>query len=403
MRLTSTPSCVLGILVCFLPWKDACAQLRGQFSLEKEQYEVGEPIYLEFDLTNVGRDSIQMFRGDRYSFCGGYKIELSSGPPIVHSSCDRGFDGSCVGGEQIIAPGETRREKVLVNFGHDLSKSATYDLHATYATRYGPRTKDVSLWAGAETLTVETHFQIQLTKGSQENLMAAFQPFVAALASKDEERQREAARVIGSLAPPFLEDTIVSMLDSPAARPFALLGLRNLNTPRSREILAGIVGNTPGYTYEREQAIKYLAEMEDKKYLPLLLDVAEKQLPNEARDYVLAAAQLGGDDAMSFLGSLLDDPNPFSRANGVMALSQTGSRRAVPLLIETLKSADTDLGKLASIGLIQLTHRSPFSDGRMYSDSPAQLYVPWLRWWSFRGNNAPTYGPRDCSEIRSLN
>ncbi len=171
-----------------------------------------------------------------------------------------------------------------------------------------------------------------------------FRPYVADLTSKDEERQREAGRVIGSLAPPFLEQTILSMADSPVTRLFALMGLRHLNTARSREALARIVQSTEGYSYEKEQAIKYLSEMGDKKYFPLLLDEAKKLESNQARDYVLAAAELGGEDAMPYVGSLLDSPDPFARANAVIALPQTGSRRAVPFLIDLLRSPDVDLG-----------------------------------------------------------
>src|SRR5947199_6959159 len=81
-----------------------------------------------------------------------------------------------------------------------------------------------------------------------------------ALDSKDEEHQQEAARVIGSLAPPFLEAKILDMAGSPKTRRFALLGLRRLNTTRARKALADVVLGTPGYSYEKEQAIKYLSE-----------------------------------------------------------------------------------------------------------------------------------------------
>ncbi len=389
-------------LFCLFPWGSALAQLQGHFSVEKQQYEAGEPIFLVFQLTNNGRESVQFVRGDRYSICGGYQIAVSTGPPLAHSSCDRGFAGSCVAGTQILAPGETRSEKVLLNFEHDMSKPATYDVHAVYSIGYGPATEGLSLPVGGRQFNAEANFQIQVVEGSLEDLAPEFQPYIADLAAKDEEGRREAARVIGSLAPPFLEDTIISMAKSPTTLPFGLMGLSRLNTPRSRETLAGVIQNTAGYSYWKEMAIKYLSEMGDKKYFPLLEDVAKKQQPNQARDYVLAAAQLGGEDALPYVLSLLGSPDPFSRAAGIMALPRTGSRSAVPLLIDALRNQNTDLGRLASTGLMELTHRSPFGGGQLVSLTPSNDYAKWLRWWMLNGDTAPIYTPDQCGEVKPL-
>jgi hypothetical protein len=394
---------VLAVLISFLSGGSAFAQLEGRLSLEKEEYKVGEPIFLLSEITNTGKEAIQFVRGDRYSYCGGYRIEVLSTPPLTHSSCDRGYAVSCPGGARIMAPGETLREKVLVNYEHPLSKPGFYEIQVALAVNYGPRTEEPSYVAGLQSKT-EAHFRIKLTQadGDGESPEAAFQPFLAELASKDENRQREAGRVIGSLAPAFLEDTILSMMNTPSTRGFALLGLKRLNTERSRQALANIVETTAGYTWEKELAIRSLAEMKDKKYFPLLLDEAKKHAPNEAGTYISAAAELGGDDAVAFLVSLVGDRDPFSRANGMRALAQTGSRRAVPILIEALKSRDADLARLAFMGLVQLTHRTPLANGEMSSTSPSQQYANWLGWWSLHGNSAAIYGPRECGEIEPL-
>jgi len=380
----------------------AFAQLDGRLYLDKDHYVVGEPVYLNFELTNKGSEPLQFASGNSYSFCGGYQIEVSNGPPLSNSSCLSGFAGSCIVVKWVIAPGEVRKEKVLVNYEHDLSKLGTYSINASQALSYGPATETWPDVANDKHFKVEAQFQIQVEIGSDETLVAMFQPFVAALTSKEEGRQREAARVIGSLAPSFLEETIISMVNSPITRPFALIGLRHLNTARSRETLAGIVQGTSGYSYEKEQAIKYLSEMGDKKYFPLLLDEAKNWLPNQARDYVLAAAELGGEDAMPYVVSLLGSSDPFSRGNAIMALPQTGSRHAVPLLIELLRDHDTDLEKLASTGLIQLTHHSLSENGRLYSDSLSGGYPDWMHWWLLHGGAAPIYGPSQCGEVEPL-
>jgi len=395
--------CYFAALLGFLLTSTASAQLEGRFYLDKNQYLTGEPVYLHFDLKNNGTEPIEVVTGNSYSICGGYRIELSSDPSAHISSCaSLGSGGSCGAGGWVIASGETRQDKVLLNYEHDLSKAGIYTLRASRTLNYGHPGTSWAISTSGPQIKTEAQLDIRVEDGEAETLQANFQSYVADLHSKDEERQREAAMVIGSLAPAFLEDAILSMTISPVTRPFALIGLRHLNTPRSRETLAGFVQGNSGYSYEKERAIKYLSEMEDKKYFPLLLDQAKSQEPNQARDYVLAAAQLGQEDAMPYVHSLLTDPSAFSRANGVMALPQTGSRRAVPLLIESLRSPDLDVGRLASIGLIRLTHRSPFEAGQWFSDTPSNEYQDWLRWWMLRGDGAPIYGPSQCGMVESL-
>jgi HEAT repeat protein len=394
---------LFAVLLGFFLTSTASAQLEGRLYLDKDEYQVGEPIYLLFDLTNNSTEPMQAVIGSSYSLCGGYRIEISSDPSADLSSCSPlGSGGSCISGGWAIAPAETRHDKVLLNYEHDLSKAGIYSVRASRTLNYGsPASALADLNSGVQIKT-ESLFHIVVEDGNPENLLETFQPYVADLHSNDEERQREAARVIGSLAPPFLEDTILYMLDSAVTRPFALIGLRHLNTSRSREALAKIVQGTSGYSYDKEQAIKYLSEMEDKKYFSLLLDEAKKQEPNQATDYVLAAAQLGGEDAMPYVASLASSSDAFSRANGLMALPLTGSRRAVPVLIDLLRSPDVDLARLASIGLIRLSHRSPLEAGQWFSNSASNEHANWISWWRLRGDDAPIYGPSQCGKIEAL-
>jgi len=387
---------VLGLLLA----STASAQLERRLYLEKDKYVVGEPIYLHFELTNNNTEPMQVMTGSRYSFCDGYQVQVS--PDLsAHSSCVSGGVGSCLGGTTIIKPGETWKDELLLNYEHDLSKAGMYDISASRTLRYDRPDVRMSANSGIEVKS-EGLFHIRLEEGSAESLAAIFEPYVADLNAKDEERMREAARAIGSLAPRFLEDTILSMMDSPATRQFAVIGLRHLNTDRAREALAKFVKSTSYYSYDREQAIKDLSEMGDKKYFPLLLDEAKNHEPNEARDYALAAARIGGEDAMPYVASLLSSPNPFTRANGVMALPETGSRRAVPILIELLRNSEMAVARLASIGLVRLTHRNPLTDNRWYSDDPANEYQVWADWWMARGADAAIYGSGECDDIEPL-
>jgi cysteinyl-tRNA synthetase len=170
---------------------------------------------------------------------------------------------------------------ILVNYAHDLSKAGKYEIRATQEMKYAAATGAVRLAAAQQQFKVEQRFTIQLMKADRESLEAVYKPYVVNLSSQDDEIQREAERAVVSGAPPWLEDTIVGMLRQYTSREFALLGLKNLNTARSREELAKIVRNTSEETEENLTAVRYLAELGDKTYFPMLLGIAKKQPANE--------------------------------------------------------------------------------------------------------------------------
>jgi hypothetical protein len=390
---------MLALAMALLWASTAWAQIQGHISMAKSAYVADEPVYVLFEFTNTGKDALQYTAGDPYAGdCGGYAIEVTRGTPVEHPSCRAHGAGECVVSSEVISGGETRHKLILVNFAHDLSSAGDYEIHAVQTFRYAAASASLNTPTEGKEFRVEAHFSIRLVKGNPEALQRIYQPYVTNLASEDDEIQREAEMAIVSGAPPWLEDTIVGMLRKYTSRELALLGLRNLNTARSREELAKIVQSTSEYTQENETAVNYLAQMGDKKYFPLLLELAKKQPAKEGRDYVLAAAELGGGDAIPYLRELVNGSDADGRANGVMGLGKTGSAQAVPLLIEALKQANAELGKLALNSLTDLTHRSGFA----VSDPPAEEYAKWQAWWSGNGTTAHMYGPRECGEVEKL-
>jgi hypothetical protein len=363
----------------------ARGQLQGQISTAKDLYLAGEPIYIHFEVTNVGKDAVEYSAGDPYEWCGGYFVEVSSGSQLAHSSCAAAKANECNAAEQILAAGETVRQNVLVNYAHAVEKPGDYEIHAVRTMKYRPLNG-----GGEQDFKLEKSLQVHVKNGDQEALQAIYSVYVRNLRSPDDEIQREAERAIISGAMPWLEDTIVGMVRQYRSREFALLGLRNLNTARARDELAKIVQNTSELTPENETAVGYLAQMGDKRYFPILLELAKKTDPNAGRDYVLAAAELGGDDAVPYLKGLLGSADANTRANAVTGLGMTGSRAAVPVLIEALKNADGDLAKQTENALTGLTHRTAEDAGK------------WAAWWTSEGSRAKVYGPRECGEVEGV-
>jgi hypothetical protein len=367
----------------------ARGQLQGQISMAKQVYVAGEPVYVHFEVTNVGKEPVVYSAGDPYSEGCGYSLEVSGGPALPHPSCApaKADADACDSSEQILAEGETLRQNILVNYAHDVRKAGDYEIHALRVMKYGPMRTAA---AERKEFKLEKSLQIQVVRADHDALEAIYRVYVRNLGSQDDEIQREAERAIVSGGMPWLEDTIVGMVRQYRSREFALLGLRNLNTPRAREELAKLVQSTAELTPENEMAVGYLAQMGDKKYFPMLLGIAKKVEPGQGREYVLAAAELGVDEAVPYLKGLLGSANANARANGVIGLGVTGSRAAVPVLIETLQASDAELGKLAANALTGLTHRS------------SEQTEKWATWWAAAGTDAKVYGPRECGEVEAL-
>jgi hypothetical protein len=386
------------LLGCFATTA-AQAQLQGHISMAKQQYLAGEPIYVHFDVTNSGKQAVQYAAADPYfEKCSGYLIKVSNVPTVGNSSCQSVAAEECTASAELLAPGETLRQNILVNFAHDVRKPGAYEIHAVRTLKYGPMTSS-EVASLTSTFQLAEHFRIEVYKADPDTLKNIYQVYVRNLESQDPDIQREAERAIVSGAPPWLEEVIFAMMRRYTSREFALLGLKNLNTPRAREELAKLVQNTSEDTPENETAAAYLAQTGDKKYFPVLRDLAVRQASDQGGGYVQAAAELGGDDAIPFLTIMLNSKDPAIRANAVAGLEKTGSREAVPLLIETLKNSNATSGRAALASLAELTHHAVTP---AENDPPAEEYVHWQSWWAANGATAQVYGPQQCGEIQKL-
>ena len=384
--------------LCLMLTTVAHGQIEGNFTLPKLHFATGEPIWLTFAMTNTGTGTLYFNAGSMYSFCGGYRLEVTQGDPIQHPSCNTGVGGSCASGIHAFRGGERLTDKLLLNFDHDLSQAGQYHIRAT---RYisTAATDDLADIVHRTPTTLTNEFDIEVTDPDDALLKTQLAPYVEQLKSPNEEVAQEAARVLSTSAPAFLESTILAMLDRPSTQLFAITGLKKINTLAAREALAKIArSGISNYSYEADAAAKALSEMGDQEYFPLLEQIAESKPPNQSGEAVRYAATLGGDDAIPWLASKLRDPDPIVRGEVIWALAATGSRRAVPMLIDLLVSSDEHLPQAAEIALVQLTHRSVSPD-KYSSGTPIVAHQSWLRWWASHPD-APVYGPKSCGEIQ---
>jgi HEAT repeat protein len=117
--------------------------------------------------------------------------------------------------------------------------------------------------------------------------------------------------------------------------------------------------------------------------------------------YPYYAAELGGEKMLPVLVALEKSPDTkFTHLNAVMAMGSTGSRAALPLLLEQLKSPDVDTSDRANYGLQLLTHHIAFQ--HQQAPNREAEYIKWSRWWEREGATDPIYKDTECGDIVPL-
>lgn len=316
-------------------------------------------------------------------------------------SCYGSIAGSCASSDKILKPGGGHTDRILLNQPYDLLQPGRYSLRVTHELPYGPGDGDLALLGPKGTHeTFDAQLEIVLESSTDSDLKPEFQKYLADLRSGDSDQRIEAADVIANLAPRFLEGTILQMLDSPELRYFAVRGLRNLGTPAAHQALVSFVKNSPPTQAagEYQDAIRYLGEIGTHDDLAVLLKVAHANPPGSyGREVAMeSAGEVGGDDAVPLLAAELKDQSATVRQSAVRALYSTGSRAAVPVLIELLRSPEERVSGTAEFGLQVLTHRSATEA------QPSATHAKWREWWSTHRESATIFKYDQCGELVPL-
>jgi hypothetical protein len=391
----------------------ASAQLVGHFHAAAEQHLVGAPVFLIFEVTNTGARSLVIQEANPLTPCAGYLFRID-GENRADGTCDGLAGYSCVVGSIELAPGKTTSQKVLLNHYYEISHSGRYHVHAMRRMRWWLAGQD-KFNQPQQQQVFEDEIELDLKAASPAELRAAFDPYMKALASKDEDTHAQALQTLMLLAPAFLETTFIKMLDSEDWGQ-ALVGLRHLNSVPARDALSkiaefGVTVKPDADDLERMErsseqglAIKYLAEMGDPTYFPLVLN-ATQQAPLETQTRIYgtwAVGQLGGEDALPFLLSESHASTKGQRIQGAVAIGFTASRKAVPILIELLQSPEEDIRQVAENGLEMLTHRAA-TEGDISSVEPKSLYRTWRNWWGLNNASAQIYDGHACGDKLLIN
>ena len=384
----------------------ACnAQVTGTFSLDKSVFAPGEPVFLNLTLSNQGKEPEEVITSDPYSFCSGYKIQISrQGSP--HVACSHGYGGSCMSGAIALAPHGSHTERILLNYPNNsrgdldppVSLPGEYTVDALRAIGHAPLIPNSHLFTSPNHAEVHQVFDLHID-GTLEADPSVYAPFVQQLTSRDDQVRREAARTLATLAPPALEALLLTFATSndSALKQFAPLALANLATKTSLSTLAEMLIRTDPGTYESMSAAEYLGRTHDPRWLPVLLAVADQH----GAMYLPYAAESGGEAAIPALVARLNTTTPGTRSTAIFALGNTGSRRAIPLLISLLKTSVSPEGESsideasgANAALQQLTHH--FVQQGLPESWVEPARQRWQQWWLTSGQDAKAYRPGEC-------
>ncbi|MBZ5562691.1 MAG: HEAT repeat domain-containing protein [Acidobacteriia bacterium] len=391
-----------GLLVAgvILPALAPAQSLEGRFYPEKPRYLLGEPFFIELEVKNTGskpvsidsRLGVPCIQRDPIEVAGakhqGFGWDTTLG-------CYGGIAGSCASGMIELKPGEKYIERIFLNGLYALDHTGVYEVHARRRVPVYPQ----GVWTpqSSDNREFSSDFQITLVTGTEDDLKAAFAPYVQAATGPFTKDQWQAIAAINSMGPPFLEELILKWADTlgrsnPAA-------LARLNTPRARQKLMELAEHSP-QGYIRQEAIQALAKTRDRSYLPVLVRVAETSKDGN-REMAIWRTGLFGADAVPFLAKMLRDPDANARVAAARGLGITASRSAVTALIEALRDPDVQVFMNVCESLAELTHHSITSPPRATTPSEA-AWRRWHDWWVRNGLAAPIYTTDNCVQPRPL-
>jgi HEAT repeat protein len=403
MIQVATRSTTLFALLAGLLWPTFIRgqALAGRFYAEKQSFFVGEPVFIDFEITNTGDQPawIDQRMGEPCIEPDPIEVEGAKHQGFgwdTSFGCFGGVAGSCAGGATELKPGEERTARIFLSAGFRLDHAGTYQVHARRSLPTYPSGEIYALRAAA-TEEFSSDFQITLVQGSEGELKAAFQPYVEDASTPDEGDHWLAVWAINEMAPAFLEDLILKLAEMPnRANPRALL---RLNTLRSKQKLAELAEKSNDAALQ-QGAIQALAETRDRSYLPVLTRIAGKSTDGN-RDFAIWGAGLFGEDAIPLLVSMLSNPDVDARVAAVRGLGLTTSCSAVSILIAALQNSDEAVQREAPLSLAELTHRSITKEP--WNEPPsADESRRWHNWWLKNELTSPIYGTDNCVQPQPL-
>ena len=381
-------------------------ELAATFYARKPVYFLGEPVWFVFEVTNKGTVPVRIEDPNPYGVCalaGGYYFDVPAAMPVGRWRC--GYVASCAGGgSKPLPPGATYTQRLLLNQWFVIDHPGKYRVSASRDLRFAGRISSLRTLLAPTSRSFKSEFEIAVVEGERAEVERAFTPFLENLSSPEFDLRVEAVETITAMASPFLKETIIALANGPDsfAQGRAIPALGRLKTTESKRALAKLIEDRqPYYSW---QAIDAQVQTGDRSYVPLLAELAKE--PAWQNVAIPALGELGGLGVVSSLVPLVQYPlgppdEPPVQSLAIRGLANTGSREAIPYLIEALR--DPLVHHDAVNALEQLTHLVIWDEKNkhwLYAQDQAtmeRMTERWQRWWKSGGEKARLYGPGDCT------
>ena len=386
------------------------ADVAVSVKLDRQEYLVGEPVFVIVDVKNVGAEAVG------YSNCDGHAdLTVPNGRrkqnPNLHGcfAAEGGGSGCGLFDPPTFAPGKSVSFRYLLK-GYRL-ESGEYDLHAS--GKAGVRWffgmgRNESLVSGrkwsdpVEGAGFDIWLKFSVREGTEDELRGRYVPYVeqAKYANLMTRTFREARAAIAEMAPPFLEKTILSFADQPETATLAAEGLGQIPTTASRADLVALFDKSADLRLRGSllRALAGIATDAEMPFLSGLLSGDGRALDDDLRrTAALGIGKVGGESAVKTLTSAFPGAGAGVRGTMVEALGNTRFAAAVPVLIGMY--ADETVRNDVCGALATLTHRS-WCDGA--APTTADEQVRWWQWWGAHQSGLKLYGADQCAELQKL-
>ena len=405
----------------------------ARFTLEKQKFLQGEPIFCNFVIQNTGartfsfryRSPDRILNRDLENEPH-FSVTTKNGrtlPDPAPKPCG-GAKGTAVYGSVTLPPGQTHSERWLLNQWARFSSPGHFDIKAERRLPLltaEPGTPEFTAHPAAYALAIND-LQIDVTPSSEADIRKVFEPYLKLLDASAPTDVAEPVLVVTNMPQAFFIEKLEWLARAPASehrwdRNQALDGLARLGTPAAWNAIVKIArgenaaapsaprptalstpATEPQNDSSRTYAVLLLSEKADPAFLPPLLEIIASSSDDLRGEAIRALGFFRDPRAANALFEKLRSTSSTDRVNAILGLKNMGTRNSIPAILATLQDPDAEVRQVANFALQGLTHKqiklSP-SAGRAESEHAAN---EWRQWWQVHAASFVPARPPACHD-----
>jgi hypothetical protein len=381
----------------------------ARFTMDKQKFIQGEPVFCNFVIQNTGARTFSF----RYRFPDrvlnrnlegepGFSARKEDGralPDPAPSACG-GAKGTVVYGSVTLPPGQVHTERWLLN---QWARFSIGRYHLQAQRRLPLRTVDpatpefLTSPAAAYALALN-EFSLEIAPFSENELRAAFAPYLKVLEAPPSADPAEAVLVLTALPQFFFLDKLVALAYAPVSehrwnRNRALEGLARLGTRPAWDAIIKIArgedfsGSPPrGKAVVpddslRAYAILLLGERADPAFFPVLSQVIASASPDLRGEALHALGFFHDARANNVLFEKLHSENSTDRVNAILGLRNLNRKESIPALLAMLHDPSSEVRQVANFALQGLTTQTIRLSPSAGPAESERVAAQWHQWW----------------------